>query len=69
MSEIPLHQLTPAAADHPAVVLGHGHQSSPDRAEAISPQQAANEGVDGAAAAPERVTVRLAGDGASSVWV
>lgn len=36
---IPLQRLDSAPAVHPIDIVGHGHQSSPDGAEAIGPQQ------------------------------
>ena len=43
-SLIPLQRLDPAPAEHPVDVVGHGHQSSPDGAEAIGPQQVEAQG-------------------------
>ena len=39
VSLISLQRLDPAPAEHPGDVVGHGHQSSPDGAEAMGPQQ------------------------------
>ena len=44
VSLIPLQRLDPAPAEHPVDVVGHGHQSSPDGAEAIGPQQVEAQG-------------------------
>ena len=44
VSLIPLQCLDPAPAERPVDVVGHGHQSSPDGAEAIGPQQVEAQG-------------------------
>ena len=44
VSLIPLQRLDPAPAEHLVDVVGHGHQSSPDGAEAIGPQQVEAQG-------------------------